>query len=84
MEVPHKGGNGIVNYNPRCTYCPLVPKRDTFYVTDGSPQVRIQEKAYMDFIWVWILLCFIYSWMQNKKLRIYVVLLLNWFQDITR
>ena len=42
MEVPHKGGYGIVNYNPRRTYCPLVPKRapkrDTFYVTDGSPQ----------------------------------------------
>ena len=29
-------GYGIVNCNPRCTYCPLVPKRDTFYVTDGS------------------------------------------------
>ena len=38
MEVPHKGGYGIVNYNHRRTYCPLVPKRDTFYVTDGSPQ----------------------------------------------
>ena len=34
---PHKGGYGIVNGNPRCTYCPLVPKRDIFYVTDGSP-----------------------------------------------
>ena len=30
-------GNEIVNYNPRCTYCPLVPKRDTFYATDGTP-----------------------------------------------
>ena len=39
MEVPHKGGYEIVNYNPRRTYCPLVPKkRVTFYVTDGSPQ----------------------------------------------
>ena len=39
MEVPQKGGYGIVNDNPRRTYCPLVPKRDTFYVTDDSPQV---------------------------------------------
>ena len=30
---PHKGGYEIVNYNPMCTYCPLVPKQDTFYVT---------------------------------------------------
>ena len=37
MEIPHKIGNEIVNYNPRCTYCPLVPKRDTFYATDGTP-----------------------------------------------
>ena len=37
MEIPHKGGYGIVNYNPRRTYSPLVPKQDTFYVTDGSP-----------------------------------------------
>ena len=45
MEVyggPHKaGGFGIVNCNPRCTYCPLVPKRDTFYVTGGSPMFSI-------------------------------------------
>ena len=40
MEIPHKGGYGTVNYNPRRTYCPLVPKQDTFYVTDGSPQVH--------------------------------------------
>ena len=26
----HKGGYGIVNCNPRYTYCPLVPKRDNF------------------------------------------------------
>ena len=26
---PHKGGFGIVNYNPRRTYCPLVPKQYT-------------------------------------------------------
>ena len=32
------GGYGIVNFNPRCTYCPLVPKWDTFYITDGLPQ----------------------------------------------
>ena len=38
MEIPHKGGYGIVNYNPS----PLVPKQDTFYVTDGSPQVSTQ------------------------------------------
>ena len=37
MEIPHKIGNEIVNYNPRCTYYPLVPKRDTFYATDGTP-----------------------------------------------
>ena len=30
-----KGGYGVVNCNPRCFYCPLVPKRDTFCVTDG-------------------------------------------------
>ena len=34
---PHKGGYWIVNCNPKCTYCLLVLKRDTFYVTDGSP-----------------------------------------------
>ena len=33
---PHKGGYWIVNCNPKCTFCPLVPKRDTLYVTDGS------------------------------------------------
>ena len=33
----HKGGYDIVNCNPWCPYCPLVPKRDTSYVTDGSP-----------------------------------------------
>ena len=43
MEVPHKGGYGIVNYNPRRTFCPLVPKRDTFYLTDGSPQLKIKD-----------------------------------------
>ena len=37
MEIPHKIGNEIVNYNLRCTYCLLVPKRDTFYATDGAP-----------------------------------------------
>ena len=36
---PHKGGFGIFNCNPRCTYCPLVPKRDNFYVTEGSPML---------------------------------------------
>ena len=41
LEIPHKGGYGIVNYNHRRTCFPLVPKRDTFYVTDGSPQVKI-------------------------------------------
>ena len=39
---PHKGGFRIVNYNPRRTYCPLVPKRDTFNATKGSPQPFIQ------------------------------------------
>ena len=51
MEIPHKIGNEIVNYNPRCTYCPLVPKRDTFYATDGTPLKTIillsnREKKY--------------------------------------
>ena len=36
---PHKGGYTIVNCNLGCTYCPLVPKQDTFYVTDGSPMM---------------------------------------------
>ena len=31
------GGYRIFDYDTKCTYCPLVPKRDTFYVTDGSP-----------------------------------------------
>ena len=35
---PHNGGFGIVNYNPRCTYCPLVPKQYTFNAIKGSPQ----------------------------------------------
>ena len=38
---PHKGGYGIVTCNPMCTNCLLVPKRDTFYATDGSPMARI-------------------------------------------
>ena len=29
--------------NPRCTYCPLLPKRDTFYSTDGSPMAFIRQ-----------------------------------------
>ena len=39
-----KGGYGGVNCNPRCFYCPLVPKRDTFCVTDGSP-MTITDRA---------------------------------------
>ena len=39
MEILHKGGYRIVNYNPRRTVCPWVPKRDTFYVTDSSHQI---------------------------------------------
>ena len=35
---PHKDGFGIVNYNPRRTYCPLVQKLYTFNATKGSPQ----------------------------------------------
>ena len=34
----HKGGFGIVNYNPRRTYCPLVPKQYTYSATKCSPQ----------------------------------------------
>ena len=40
-----KNGYGIVNYNhynPRCIYSPLVPKRDAFYVADGSPQLMLR------------------------------------------
>ena len=37
---PHKDGFGIVNYNPRRTYCPLVPKQYTFNATKGSPQIQ--------------------------------------------
>ena len=37
---PHKGGFGIVNYNPRRTYCPLVPKQYTFSATKVSPQLQ--------------------------------------------
>ena len=33
--------------NPRCTYCPLVPKRNIFYVTDGSP---ILGTTWVDFV----------------------------------
>ena len=29
----HKGGYGIVNYNPRCAYYPVVPKRHSFLDT---------------------------------------------------
>ena len=33
---PHKDGFGIVNYNPRRTYCPLVPKQYTLRAAKGS------------------------------------------------
>ena len=39
----HKGGFGIVNYNLRRTYCPLVPKQYTFSATKGSPQIWNQN-----------------------------------------
>ena len=34
---------GFVNYNSTgaLIYCPIEPKRDTFYVTDASPQIPI-------------------------------------------
>ena len=51
MEIPHKIGNEFVNYNPRCTYCPLVPKRDTFYATDGTPLII---NMLMDYIYTYI------------------------------
>ena len=38
---PQKGGYGIVNCNLRCTCCPLVPKRVTFYDSDGSPMLQM-------------------------------------------
>ena len=37
---PHKCGFGIVNYNPRRTFCPLVPKQNTFSTTKVSPQTQ--------------------------------------------
>ena len=37
---PLKSGSGIVNYNPRHTYCPLVPKQYTFNATKGSLQLK--------------------------------------------
>ena len=37
---PHKGAFGIVYYNPRRTYCPLVPKQYTFNATKGSIQIE--------------------------------------------
>ena len=44
---PHKGDYGIVNCNPMCTYCPLVPKRDTFNVTyDGSPMPKLKKQNF--------------------------------------
>ena len=36
---PHEGGFGIANYNPRSTYCPLVPKQYSFSAIEGSPQI---------------------------------------------
>ena len=36
--LSYKFYGGIVNYNPRRTYCPLVPKQYTFNATKGSPQ----------------------------------------------
>ena len=38
-------GYGIVNCYPRCTYCPLVPKQNTFHVTDGSPIIPVWKEA---------------------------------------
>ena len=35
---PHKGGFGIINYNTRHPYCPLVPKQYTLRAAKGSPQ----------------------------------------------
>ena len=37
---PHKGGFGIVNYNPSCTYCPLAPKQHIFSATKGLPNIK--------------------------------------------
>ena len=46
---PHKGGFGIVNYNPRCTYCPLVPKQYTFNATKGSSKGS-QRKLFKNYV----------------------------------
>ena len=42
---PHKGGFGIVNYNPRRTYCPLVPKQYTFNAIKVSAQFSLSFAA---------------------------------------
>ena len=42
---PHKGAFGIVNYNPRHTYCPLVPNQYTLRAAKASPQV---QHTYLD------------------------------------
>ena len=47
---PHKGEFGIINYNPRRTYCPLVPKQYTLRgAAKGSPQFinSLQDKKLM-------------------------------------
>ena len=46
---PYKGGFGIVNFNPRRTYCPLVPKQYTFSATKGSPQKSEQQACALTF-----------------------------------
>ena len=48
MEVliSNQDGFGIVNYNPKRTYCPLVPKQYTLRATKGSPQIEVYMYAY--------------------------------------
>ena len=48
---PHKCGFGIVNYNPRHTYCPLVPKQYTFSATKGSPQILYTRRFFTEILW---------------------------------
>ena len=62
MEVPHKGGYGIVNYNPQ------VPKRDTFYLTDGSPQLKIKDDDFKKTI-----LIYTHHRLNDVRTELYVV-----------
>ena len=54
---PHKGRFEIVNHNPRCTYCQLVPKQYT--LTLLKVHLSYGSKI-LDFYQMWILIIIIY------------------------